>query len=237
LASKEDQTIYCEESVPKGFILSDPDHLQGTQIESLYSHWLGRQKKKLRPFIILNASPQHQFSVRKSAKAKGKKRQIDYVPVSTSGEEDSSGDDESNLDEEDREEGQISPPIKVGPPNRKSAKNISERNEGSSKAPPTPIKIGPPNPKSTKNIGEQNEGSSKAPPTPKKSQKMKQKVPVSPARQATPGPSKPRRPEISNLAEAGPSSIQVHISSYEIFIANAVSAECEAERPEGGERS
>lgn len=209
MASKEDQTIYCEESVPKGFILSDPDHLQGIQIESLYSHWLGRQKKKLRPFIILNASPQHQFSVRKSAKAKGKKRQIDYVPVSTSGEEESSGDDESNLDEEDREEGQISPPIKVGPPNRKSAKNISERNEGSSKAPPTP----------------------------KKSQKMKQKAPVSPARQPTPGPSKLRRPEISNPAEAGPSSIQVHISSYEIFIANAVSAECEAERPEGGERS
>jgi hypothetical protein len=197
LASKENQTIYSEDSVPEGFTLSDPDHLTGSQIETLYLHWRNRQQKKLSPFVILNASPQHQATVKKmSAKAKGK-RKIDYVPVSSSEDErDSDGEDgvdngegddveadqedqeENEVDEEDQEEKEMTPPVKRGPPNRKVQK-IQSPKAGSSKLPP------PPSPKKsmkikrplTKIVDEEEpiaSSSKLATPPPNKSLKMKQ---------------------------------------------------------------
>ena len=59
LAAKEDQTIYSPECIPEGFSLSDPDHLLGSGIISLYRNWLEHQKKGLVPFIVLNPSPLH----------------------------------------------------------------------------------------------------------------------------------------------------------------------------------
>ena len=59
LAAKDGQTIYSPESVPADFCLGDPDHLKSLDIHTLYNHWLRRQQKGLRPFIILNASPLH----------------------------------------------------------------------------------------------------------------------------------------------------------------------------------
>ena len=52
LDSKPKQTIFDKASVPKGFVLSDPDHLTGSQVLSLYNHWLGRQERKLPGFVI-----------------------------------------------------------------------------------------------------------------------------------------------------------------------------------------
>lgn len=174
LASKEDQDIYSPESVPDGFVLSDPDHLTGTQIESLYLHWLGRQQKKLSPFIMLKASPQHQTTVRMSEKAKGK-RKIPYHDVVTSDEGEGSRDgsdvpagDENDEDEDDKGEEEISPGVKRGPPNRNSMKKQH----------------------SSQKVGEPVASSSKLPRTPKKKRKPVNEVsPVSPARPSTPGPS------------------------------------------------
>ena len=66
LVAKEDQTIYSPECIPKGFSLSDPDHLLGSGIISLYQHWLEHQKKGLAPFIVLNLSPLHGPTFKKS---------------------------------------------------------------------------------------------------------------------------------------------------------------------------
>jgi hypothetical protein len=108
-AAKDDQKIYSKESVPNGFILSDPDHLTGFQIVSLYNQWIRRQQKKLRPFIILQAQPHHRSSETLSSKAKGKKR-MEYLEVDTDDAEVTSSDEEETGDEE------ISKPIKFGPP-------------------------------------------------------------------------------------------------------------------------
>jgi hypothetical protein len=88
LASKDDQMIFSVDSVPKDFCLSDPDHLNGYQIDSLYTHLLGRQRKGLAPFIVLKGS--HQEKPQKSAKAKGK-RKAEYVDVSDAGEDHEGG--------------------------------------------------------------------------------------------------------------------------------------------------
>ena len=82
LAAKDGQMIYSPDCVPKGFCLSDPDHLTGLEITNLYSHWLGHQKKKLQPFVISNAGTLHGMFVEKSEKAKGKKK-MEYVDVSS----------------------------------------------------------------------------------------------------------------------------------------------------------
>lgn len=139
LAAKVDQSIYSTDSVPEGFILSDPDHLTGFQIQALYGHWLKRQQKKLSPFVILNSSPQHHISYGKSSKAKEKsskakgKRKIDYMEVDSNDEEvktdggeeeeddvEVKEDDDGMPDEDDEE---MSPVVKYGPPITKSKKN------------------------------------------------------------------------------------------------------------------
>lgn len=99
LAANDDQEIFSQDSVPDGFILSDPDHLTGFDIDSLYRHWLRRQQKKLSPFVILKASPQHQMSVPKSAKAKGK-RKMDYEEVDSNDGEVMSENAEERKEEE-----------------------------------------------------------------------------------------------------------------------------------------
>lgn len=85
MASKDRQEIYSVDSVPKGFVLSDPDHLQASEIDPLYKHWLARQKKKLPPFVVVKSHPQHPVSEKKSKmseKAKGKQK-IRYTEVNS----------------------------------------------------------------------------------------------------------------------------------------------------------
>jgi hypothetical protein len=122
LASKENQTVFDPECVPKGFVLSDPDHLHGSQIISLYNHWLRRQARKLSPFMVLK-SPLHQ-GLDMSAKARGK-RKMEYVEVNSEDEEeksmgekeDRSEGDPSDDEEDDFGEKVISAGVmKVGPP-------------------------------------------------------------------------------------------------------------------------
>jgi hypothetical protein len=111
LAAKENQTIFLKDSVPEGFVLSDPDHLTCSQINSLYHHWLGRQRKKLSPFVILNASPQHQTIKTMSKKARGKRKMEHQEVDSDNGEGEESSKDEvedegelSSKEETDEEE-------------------------------------------------------------------------------------------------------------------------------------
>jgi hypothetical protein len=86
LASKDDQEIYSSDCAPKKFCLSDPDHYSAFKINSLYTHWLGRQDKGLQPFIILNANPRHGRFVKKSQKSKGKAK-AEYIDVNSEEDE------------------------------------------------------------------------------------------------------------------------------------------------------
>ena len=99
LAAKEDQNIYSSDSVPEGFVLSDPDHLTGFKIDSLYAHWMGRQRKGLEPFVVLNANPQHGKST-KSLKAKGKSK-AEWVNVDSDDDNDDDDDDDDDDDKDD----------------------------------------------------------------------------------------------------------------------------------------
>ena len=65
LAAKEDQNIISPNLVPENFTLSDPDHLDIPQINSLYKHWLDRQRKGLPPFVVINPSPLHAHLIKK----------------------------------------------------------------------------------------------------------------------------------------------------------------------------
>jgi hypothetical protein len=111
LAGKHDQTVFSRDCAPEGFLLADPDHLNGFQIDTLYNHWLRRQQKKLSPFVILNASPQHAILHKKSTKAMGK-RKMEYLEVDSNDEEVETGDEgvqegeqgEEEVEEEDQEE-------------------------------------------------------------------------------------------------------------------------------------
>jgi hypothetical protein len=122
LAAKEDQTIYSSDCVPDGFSLSDPDHLQASNVIALYNHWLGRQKKGLTPFIVLNSSPLHGPILKKSEKAKGKKK-AEYVDVSDDPEVSSADKEEDDDEDEDDagvEEEDEAPALKFGPPTRRN---------------------------------------------------------------------------------------------------------------------
>ena len=116
LAFKENQNIYSEDSAPKDFRLSDPDHLTMDKIDSLYIHLLGRQRNGLEPFIIINSSPAHPPAVKKSVKALGK-RKADYVDVGT---DDDDGDEEVGTDDGGADEEIRSSPLKTGPPKKKT---------------------------------------------------------------------------------------------------------------------
>ena len=83
IAAQETQNIFSWESVPEGFVLSDPDHLKASQIDALYNHWLKRQSKGLKPFVILNSIPQHAGLKKKMSKKAQGKRKMDYVEVDT----------------------------------------------------------------------------------------------------------------------------------------------------------
>jgi hypothetical protein len=116
LAAKDDQMIYSPDCVPEGFSLSDPDHLQASNIISLYNHWLGRQKKGLAPFIILSSSPLHGPTLKKSDKGKGKKKTTPYVEVTDTSSSDGSDDEE---DDRDVEKDVVDPAPKVAGKNSK----------------------------------------------------------------------------------------------------------------------
>lgn len=99
LASKNDQVIYSLDSAPKGFCLSDPDHYSAFKIDSLYTHWLGRQNNGLQPFVIVNSSPQHEKLLKKSKSRKGKgKAKVDYVDVNDDDEEEEENDEEREVE-------------------------------------------------------------------------------------------------------------------------------------------
>jgi hypothetical protein len=90
---------------------------------SLYTHWLGRQRRKLPAFIVLNAGPHHRPAERKSEKAKGK-RKVDWVEVGSDEEEETSSTEdeaavEKELPEDDTGSGvpeEAERPLKYGPP-------------------------------------------------------------------------------------------------------------------------
>jgi hypothetical protein len=146
IASKRGQKIFSPDSVPKGFILSDPDHLKAYKINELYNHWLTRQSKGLSPFIVLNSIPHHGVAPKKSGDGKGKKK-AEWVDVGTDDDDEgskSSGDDEKNQNpfetEVDSDEGQISPDAKFGPPRtvaKKTTSSATQKNE-------TPAKVAGP---------------------------------------------------------------------------------------------
>lgn len=134
LASKEGQEVYLPDCVPVGFQLGDPDHLTGFKISNLYHHWIGRQKKKLPPFVVLHPGPLHKIVEKKSAKARGKEKV--YDPVDTSEDDDGVGggsaenenEREGDVDEDgdagengdvDKDEDSALLPPKFGPPRRK----------------------------------------------------------------------------------------------------------------------
>ena len=126
LAGQINQTVYSPECAPDDFRLIDPDHLTTVQVNLLLNHWLDRQRRKLAPFIILSATPQHETAMTKSEKAKGK-RAMRYDPVS-SGDEDGDSDASKNSeDDEDGGEEEVIPPPRFGPPTRKQPpSNIQE---------------------------------------------------------------------------------------------------------------
>ena len=200
MAAKDDQTIYSEDCIPDGFILSDPDHLNSTQIEALYNHWIGRQKKKLSPFVILNAIPQHQRTVKKSSKAKGK-RKMEYVEVGSNDEEVKSEDGEEQEEEEEDqaevgndpgdweefdevkdEEKEVSPEPKYGPPIGMTKKyQPSTELDLRPNAAAGPSKIHPPKHTSKKTLKQTNREDPVAPssiPRKKKPTKKKDETPI-----------------------------------------------------------
>lgn len=132
--------------------MGDPDHLKGFNVNALYSHWLTRQKNGLEPFVILNSSPQHGTAVKKSQKAKGKERKIDYVEVDSEEEEgEERGDTEDQehdirMDENGENEGEVNedvneeklPPAKLGPPigkRKKNSKNLIDHDHETAPVP------------------------------------------------------------------------------------------------------
>jgi hypothetical protein len=97
LASENNQVIYSPDSAPKGFCLSDPDHYSAFKIDSLYTHWLGRQNKGLQPFVVVNSSPKHEKLLKKYQKGKGKAK-ADYVDVNDDDEEEEENDEEREVE-------------------------------------------------------------------------------------------------------------------------------------------
>lgn len=164
LSAKNDQNIFLPDCVPEGVHLSDPDHLTTSQINLLYAHWLQRQYEGLPPLIILNASPLHGASMKKSEKSKGKgKGKVGWVDVTTDGEEEEEEEsqDEQNEDgdgeeEEDDDEGNedaggrknaatagTPPIIKYGPPQGKQKKKSSSAQQAANPAVAGPSTIPP----------------------------------------------------------------------------------------------
>jgi hypothetical protein len=94
----------------------NPDHITATKIDNLYSHLLDRQRNKLPPFIVLNPSPLHEPFMKRSEKAKGK-RKMEWEDVSTDHGEVS--DDGGDGDKEEMESSRLEDAHrgkKFGPP-------------------------------------------------------------------------------------------------------------------------
>jgi hypothetical protein len=98
--------------------LSDPDHLTNFKVSDLYVHWLGRQQRKLPPFVVLNPGPHHRAAEVKLTKAEGK-RKMEYVEDNSDDEVKSSGGEGEEEDQSGAaaEFGEvIFPPTRFGPP-------------------------------------------------------------------------------------------------------------------------
>ena len=123
MVSKEDQKIYTPESIPKDFVLIDPDHLTTLEVERLYLHWRLRQNKGLRPITVIH-SPEHPETQHMSEKARGKqKAESDEVSLQEEGEEETDDfgkdmdvDPEGNADQGLEEEEEQQSVEKIGPP-------------------------------------------------------------------------------------------------------------------------
>ena len=128
LAAKPDQNIFSTDSVPEGFTLSDPDHLNTFKIEALYLNWLRRQKKGLPPFVIINASPQHGVTRKKSqksAKAKGKEK-MEYVEVCS---QDESVKENGGEDGEERDDDEVNQMLEEDKEEEEDEKDKDEEDE------------------------------------------------------------------------------------------------------------
>lgn len=133
LASKDGQEIFSTDSVPDGFCLSDPDHLNASAINNLYAHWLKRQDEGLAPFIILNPSPLHERALKKPQKVKERKKMA-YVEVDSDEQDEEQNDEKDEKEEEDLEETEgagkhgdddrMPSSIKYGPPIGKPKKKV-----------------------------------------------------------------------------------------------------------------
>ena len=128
LASKEDQTIFSPDSVSDNFILSDPDHLGIPQINSLYNHWLERQRKGHPPFVVINTSPLNAHLTAKSSKVKEGKKKMEYVSLgsddeSVKGNEEDGGDDDDDVQKDEAED--IPKAVKRSRPTKK--RNLQQK--------------------------------------------------------------------------------------------------------------
>lgn len=135
----------------------DPDHLTGFKISNLYHHWSSRQKKKLQPFIVLNAGPLHQAHAKKveelkKKKEKGKgKKTVNWTDISSDERKSTSDEGEESDGDEPDAENNDAPPPKFRPPGGRSRGKMKEPTqckaapaEGSSKNPlPDSASAGP----------------------------------------------------------------------------------------------
>jgi hypothetical protein len=126
---KDDQTIFSTDCVPEGFTLSDPDHLTGSKIIALYSHWWERQRKGLAPFIVLNASPNHGISRKKTAGNSKGKQKIEYVEVDDDDTKVGNKEEEEEKENVSDHDKEMPPAVKIRPP--KGRKRIPSHTENS----------------------------------------------------------------------------------------------------------
>ena len=108
--------------------MSDPDHLKGFDIISLYIHWLGRQNKGLSPFIVLSTSHNHEMigkKPQKSVKASVKeKEKMEYIEVDEEMEEEEEEEGKHDALDNDGEE-EMPLAVRFGPPIGKAKKKCS----------------------------------------------------------------------------------------------------------------
>jgi hypothetical protein len=138
LPAKNDQTIFSPECVPDGLCLSDPDHLPSVQINRLNAHWLKQQDQGLAPLVILNASPLHGVSIKRSEKGKAKAK-VDWVDITSDEEEEKEEEEEEELQNEQNEQGHEEEENNDDQENEDDSKKNNDRNKGQ----PVVIKYGP----------------------------------------------------------------------------------------------
>jgi hypothetical protein len=155
LSAKNDQTIFSPECVPDGLCLGDPDYLPSVQINCLYAHWLKQQDQGLTLLVILNASPLHGASIKRSEKGKAKAK-VDWVDVTSDEEVEEEKEKEKKEEKEEEEEESQNKQNKQGHEKEEEDddeenENDGKKNNGRNKGHPVVIKYGPPQGKQKKN--------------------------------------------------------------------------------------